>query len=151
MKASKTLINAVKGFEGLRLKAYYDSAGVATIGYGHTRGVKMGQRITEAEAEHHPMGHVLTRAVGVDASVRIDVRQVDIAPEDIFLICSDGLTACANEAEIRDVVSEYGASRACARLVEICLDRGAPDNVSIISVICDEVTAVEDAPVPAWG
>lgn len=51
MKASKTLINAVKGFEGLRLKAYYDSAGVATIGYGHTRGVKMGQHITEAEAE----------------------------------------------------------------------------------------------------
>ena len=51
MKASKTLINAVKGFEGLRLKAYYDSAGVATIGYGHTRGVKMGQCITEAEAE----------------------------------------------------------------------------------------------------
>lgn len=51
MKASKTLIQAVKGFEGLRLKAYYDSAGVATIGYGHTRGVKMGQRITEAEAE----------------------------------------------------------------------------------------------------
>ena len=51
MKASKTLIQAVKGFEGLRLKAYYDSAGVATIGYGHTRGVKMGQHITEAEAE----------------------------------------------------------------------------------------------------
>ena len=41
MKASKTLINAVNGFEGLRLKAYYDSARVATIGYGHTRGVKM--------------------------------------------------------------------------------------------------------------
>lgn len=51
MKASKTLINAVKGFEGLRLKAYYDSAGVATIGYGNTRGVKIGQRITQAEAE----------------------------------------------------------------------------------------------------
>ncbi len=51
MKASKTLIQAVKGFEGLRLKAYYDSAGVATIGYGHTRGVKMGQHITEGEAE----------------------------------------------------------------------------------------------------
>lgn len=51
MKASKTLINAVKGFEDLRLKAYYDNAGVATIGYGHTRGVKMGQHITEAEAE----------------------------------------------------------------------------------------------------
>jgi lysozyme len=51
MKASRILIDKVKEFEGLRLKAYYDSAGVATIGYGHTRGVKMGQCITEAEAE----------------------------------------------------------------------------------------------------
>ena len=51
MKASKKLINAVKGFEGLRLKTYYDATGVATIGWGHTRGVKIGQVITEAEAE----------------------------------------------------------------------------------------------------
>ncbi|MFT3809647.1 MAG: protein phosphatase 2C domain-containing protein [Micropepsaceae bacterium] len=100
-------------------------------------------QITEAEAEHHPMGHVLTRAVGVDPSVRVDVRQVDIAPDDIFLLCSDGLTACAGEAEIGKIVSEVGAARACARLVEICLERGAPDNVSIVTVACDEVTAVE--------
>jgi len=51
MKASKKLINAVKGLEGLRLKAYYDATGVATIGWGHTRGVNIGQVITEAEAE----------------------------------------------------------------------------------------------------
>ena len=51
MKASKKLINAVKGLEGLRLKTYYDATGVATIGWGHTRGVNIGQVITEAEAE----------------------------------------------------------------------------------------------------
>ena len=51
MEASKKLINAVKGLEGLRLKTYYDATGVATIGWGHTRGVKIGQVITEAEAE----------------------------------------------------------------------------------------------------
>jgi serine/threonine-protein phosphatase Stp1 len=86
---------------------------------------------------------VLTRAVGVDASVRVDVRNLEILPEDIFLICSDGLTACANENEIRDVIAEYGPAKACARLVEMCLDRGAPDNVSIVTVMCDEVTAIE--------
>lgn len=100
-------------------------------------------QITEAEAQHHPMGHVLTRAVGVDPSVRVDVRNLDIAPEDVFLICSDGLTACASEVEIRDAITEFGATRACSRLVEICLERGAPDNVSIVTVACDEVTAVE--------
>lgn len=51
MKASDILIEKVKEFEGLRLTSYKDSAGVWTIGYGHTRGVKPGQKITEAEAE----------------------------------------------------------------------------------------------------
>lgn len=41
----------IKRFEGLRLTPYYCSAGILTIGYGHTSGVKMGMRITEEEAE----------------------------------------------------------------------------------------------------
>ena len=44
-------IELIKQFEGLRLKAYQCSAGVWTIGYGHTKGVKQGQTITEQEAE----------------------------------------------------------------------------------------------------
>lgn len=51
MNASKKLIQAIKGFEGLYLKAYLDSKGVATIGWGHTQGVKLGQVITQAKAE----------------------------------------------------------------------------------------------------
>ncbi len=46
MKASESLIQKLKEFEGLRLIAYRDAAGVPTIGYGHTRGVKMGDRLT---------------------------------------------------------------------------------------------------------
>lgn len=51
MKASRILIEKIKEFEGLRLRAYRDSGGKPTIGYGHTLGVKMGQRITEQQAE----------------------------------------------------------------------------------------------------
>lgn len=46
MKASEELIRKVKEFEGLRLEAYQDAAGVPTIGYGHTKGVRMGDRVT---------------------------------------------------------------------------------------------------------
>jgi len=46
MKASEELIRKVKEFEGLRLEAYLDAAGVPTIGYGHTKGVRMGDRVT---------------------------------------------------------------------------------------------------------
>ncbi len=51
MRASEDCINAIKGFETLELKAYKCPAGVLTIGYGHTRGVKVGQVITEVQAD----------------------------------------------------------------------------------------------------
>lgn len=50
MKTSRRGINLIKEFEGLRLTAYKCPAGVYTIGYGHTRGVKRGMKITEEEA-----------------------------------------------------------------------------------------------------
>lgn len=50
MKTSQRGINLIKEFEGLRLTAYRCPAGVYTIGYGHTRGVKHGMKITEEEA-----------------------------------------------------------------------------------------------------
>lgn len=50
MKISEVGLNLIREFEGLRLKAYMDSVGVPTIGYGHTRGVKMGDTCTPEEA-----------------------------------------------------------------------------------------------------
>ena len=51
MRSSQRLIDAIKRFEHLELKAYQDSKGVWTIGYGHTKGVKQGDRITAYQAE----------------------------------------------------------------------------------------------------
>ena len=48
---SESVVEKIKEFEGLRLKAYQDSVGVWTIGYGHTEGVKAGMTITKAQAE----------------------------------------------------------------------------------------------------
>ena len=60
MEASDILIEKVKKFEGLRLTSYKDSAGVWTIGYGHTHGVKSGQTITEKQADSLLRGDLLT-------------------------------------------------------------------------------------------
>lgn len=51
MKISNEGIALIKKFEGCKLVAYRDSVGIPTIGIGHTRGVKMGMKITEAQAE----------------------------------------------------------------------------------------------------
>lgn len=59
MRASNILINAIKSFEGYRPNSYQDSAGVWTIGYGHTQGVKKGQKITQAQAESLLRGDLL--------------------------------------------------------------------------------------------
>lgn len=59
MKASDECINAIKGFEVLNLEAYRCPANVLTIGYGHTMGVKVGQVITEAQADVLLKGDVL--------------------------------------------------------------------------------------------
>ena len=59
MKASEICINAIKGFEALELKAYKCPANVLTIGYGHTRGVKVGQVITKAQADVLLKGDIL--------------------------------------------------------------------------------------------
>ena len=58
-RASDTLIQAVKQFEGLRLKSYRCPAGIWTIGYGHTHGVKAGQQITRAQADSLLVGDLL--------------------------------------------------------------------------------------------
>lgn len=70
MKISQRGIDLIKHFEGLRLKAYKDSVGVPTIGYGHTDGVKMGQEITEAQAEQLLKDDLARFEVGVQEVVR---------------------------------------------------------------------------------
>lgn len=59
MRASKEMIEKLKEFEGLRLEAYQCAAGVWTIGYGHTRGVRQGQRISAAQAAELLRGDLL--------------------------------------------------------------------------------------------
>lgn len=59
MRVSDICFEKIQEFEGLRLTAYKCPAGVWTIGYGHTKGVKMGQVITEAQAESLLRGDIL--------------------------------------------------------------------------------------------
>lgn len=63
---SDTLVEAVRGFEGLRLKAYKDSAGKLTIGYGHARNVKEGMRITKEQADGFLAQDMATAAMYVN-------------------------------------------------------------------------------------
>ena len=66
MKTSQRGINLIKQFEGVRLTAYKCPAGVYTIGYGHTRGVQRGMKITEEEASVYLTADLLNSEKAVE-------------------------------------------------------------------------------------
>ncbi len=72
---SQNGLNLIKGFEGLRLSAYQDSAGVWTIGYGHTGGVRPGQRISQAQAEQYLRSDVRWAEQAVRDNVKVPLSQ----------------------------------------------------------------------------
>ncbi len=118
----------------------------------HTQVEDMVERglLTREEAVRHPMSHVLSRAVGVQETVDLDAVSDTARPRDVFLICSDGLTGVVSEEEIRERLVSFTAHVACNRLLDLVLSRGAPDNVTMVAVTCEEKTALTLAPATAF-
>ncbi len=87
------------------------------------------------EAETHPAGNVITRAVGGSDDLILDSVRIDIANGDRFLLCSDGLYKELNEAEIcQRLVTGADCAQACTALIDTALDRGSRDNVTVVVV-----------------
>ena len=102
--------------------------------------------LSPEEAKEHPMKHVLARAVGVQPRLELDaiVDEADVG--DMFLLCSDGLTGQVSDDEIVTTMNGRQPQAVCAALVELCLERGAPDNVTTVAVACEEITRISLAP-----
>lgn len=90
-------------------------------------------KITEAEAEFHPDRNVITRAVGIEHVVDVEVDIIDINNNDKLLVCTDGLNGYVPAAEILKVINEYGDS-STEKLVETANDAGGRDNVTVVIV-----------------
>ncbi|HUH83482.1 MAG TPA: protein phosphatase 2C domain-containing protein [Stellaceae bacterium] len=86
-----------------------------------------------ADARSYRRANVITRAVGADESLVLDVVHDRVEKDDVFLLCSDGLTKTLEDAEIADILKLPVAS-SVEELVRIALERGAPDNVTVIAV-----------------
>ena len=102
--------------------------------------------LTPEEAHHHPMSHVLARAVGVEPTLELDAVTDEVETRDVFLLCSDGLTGVVDDDEIAERLSEHGPQTAARWLLDLVLSRGAPDNVTLIVTACDEITLLTLAP-----
>jgi protein phosphatase len=87
-----------------------------------------------AQAKSWPRRNIVTHAIGVDDDPQLEMRSGVLEEDDIFVVCSDGLTAHIEDEEIRDCVAESFSQAACDRLIEMTLERGATDNVTVIVV-----------------
>lgn len=96
-----------------------------------------GGLLAETDRRRHPNANVVTRAVGAAASLELDRHFDAVLPGDVFLLCSDGLTACVDDGEIAGVLLEAAEAEAADTLLRMALARNAPDNVSFIIVRCD--------------
>lgn len=91
-------------------------------------------RLTPEEAESHPQRSVITRAVGTEADVDVDVFSIDPAPGDLFLICSDGLTDMVDNRTIADAVEQHreDLNQAAKALVAAANRGGGEDNITVV-------------------
>jgi protein phosphatase len=91
-------------------------------------------RLTEDEAAVHPHRSVITRALGTDADVEVDTLTREVAPGDLVLLCSDGLSAMVRDEEIVRVLEASGGapSEAAGALVAAANAAGGEDNVTVV-------------------
>lgn len=100
--------------------------------------------LSEEQARHHPLKNVVTRALGSDKEVLVDLQELEVEPGDLYLICSDGLTTMLDDTEILRIVMSGGSlDETCSRLISEANARGGLDNVTVILIAIDEKKADE--------
>ena len=95
--------------------------------------------ITEEQAKNHPLKHMLSRTIGTHAQVEIDALTIDLVANDIFVLCTDGMSNLLEEPDIYDIVRGSNNTEDIAKnLVDMALHRGGTDNVTIVVVQVEE-------------
>jgi serine/threonine protein phosphatase PrpC len=121
-------------------------------------------RLTPDEAEHHPQRNIITRVLGVDSDVQVDIYSFDLVAGDRLLLCSDGLSSMLDAETIRQALAQEGdAQRAADKLVELANNAGGEDNITVVVLDlldsetssahppADSAKAVHTGPMPAAG
>ncbi|TZE83408.1 Stp1/IreP family PP2C-type Ser/Thr phosphatase [Calorimonas adulescens] len=100
-----------------------------------TQMVKEG-KLSIAEAKYHPLKNIITRAIGVDMDINIDVYIRQAVQGDIVILCTDGLSNMVTDAEILEEYTKCDIVTASNNLVECSNARGGYDNITIVAVKC---------------
>ncbi|MFN8163145.1 MAG: Stp1/IreP family PP2C-type Ser/Thr phosphatase [Solirubrobacterales bacterium] len=101
-------------------------------------------QLTDAQAEDHPQRSIITRALGPEPEVEVDLQTVPAQPGDVFLICSDGLTTMLDDDHIARLLTRASSMETAVRaLVDEANRAGGRDNITVVAF------RLEDAAAPA--
>jgi PPM family protein phosphatase len=104
-------------------------------------------QLTDAQAEEHPQRSIITRALGPEPEVEVDVQTVPSAPGDVFLVCSDGLTTMLSEEQIGRLLAGATSMAAAVRaLVDEANRAGGRDNITALAFRLEDAAAPQRAP-----
>src|SRR6266404_6958377 len=92
-------------------------------------------RMTPEQAANHPSKNVISRALGAEASVEVDMKTTEVEEGSTFLLCTDGITRHLPDNELREfLMSGHSAEAICAEMKQRCFQRGAEDNLTAVVV-----------------
>ena len=95
--------------------------------------------LSEEEAKHSPFRNVITRSLGNAPNVDVDIYPLDLEAEDQFLLCSDGLSGEVEPEEMRKAMQKGSPSQAASELVDLALERGGRDNITVLILAVKEI------------
>ena len=97
-------------------------------------------KLTEEQAERHPQRSVITRSVGPEPEVQVDVQTYQARGGDVFLVCSDGLTSMVFEDRVKEIVEAASSLEQAGRdLIGAANEAGGRDNITVILFRLEDV------------
>ncbi len=104
-------------------------------------------QITEAQAEDHPQRSIITRALGPEPEVEVDLQTVPAQAGDVILLCSDGLTTMLGDEQIGQLLARATSMQSAVRaLVDEANRAGGRDNITVVAFRLGDAAAPEGAP-----
>ena len=106
-------------------------------------------RLSPEEAQHHPQRSIITRALGVDEDVQVDLETVELSEGDRLLLCSDGLSSMVDDGSIESVLaSESDPLRAADQLIDVANEAGGDDNITVVVIDFEKASGAARRIVP---
>src|SRR6266446_1709362 len=92
-------------------------------------------RMTPEQAANHPSKNVISRALGAEELVEVDMKTIEVGEGNTFLLCTDGITRHLPDNELREILlSGHSVDEICAEMKDRCYQRGAEDNLTAVIV-----------------